>query len=110
MGKFEIFKGKDEQFYFRLKAGNGQNILRSEGYTTKTACENGVASVQKNAADGGKFEKKESDSGKYSFSLKAGNGQVIGVSQAYESEDGCDNGVKSVVTNAPSAEIEDLTA
>ena len=32
-GKFEIFLGKNDEFYFRLKAGNGQIILGSEGYT-----------------------------------------------------------------------------
>jgi len=110
MSKFEIFKGKNEEFYFRLKAGNGQNILRSEGYKTKAACENGVASVKTNAADGGKFEKKEGASGKFMFNLKASNGQVIGTSESYESEDGCDNGIKSVVINAPKAEVDDQTA
>lgn len=29
-GKFELKKAKDGQFYFNLKAGNGQNILKSE--------------------------------------------------------------------------------
>ena len=36
---------------FDLKATNGQVIATSEGYTTKAACENGVASVKKNAVD-----------------------------------------------------------
>ena len=37
MGKFEIYKDKKEEFRFRLKAGNGQNILASEGYTPAPA-------------------------------------------------------------------------
>ena len=49
--KFEMFQDKAGEFRFRLKARNGQIIAVSEGYTTKAACENGIASVQKNAAE-----------------------------------------------------------
>jgi uncharacterized protein YegP (UPF0339 family) len=34
-GKFEIKRAKDGQFYFNLKARNGEIILISETYTTK---------------------------------------------------------------------------
>ncbi len=49
--KFEIYKDKADEFRFRLKATNGQVIAVSEGYTTLANCENGVASVKKNAVD-----------------------------------------------------------
>lgn len=49
--KFEIYTDKAGEFRFRLKATNGEPILASEGYTTKSGVENGVASVVKNAAD-----------------------------------------------------------
>jgi len=47
--KFEIKKRKDGQYMFNLKAVNGEIIATSEGYTTKQACLNGIASVRKNA-------------------------------------------------------------
>ncbi|MEL7168845.1 MAG: YegP family protein [Bacteroidota bacterium] len=47
--KFELYKGRDGQYYFRLKAGNGETIAVSEGYTTKASAKNGIASVKKNA-------------------------------------------------------------
>ncbi|TOI55926.1 hypothetical protein CGH52_18675, partial [Vibrio parahaemolyticus] len=47
--------------------------------------------------------------GKYMFNLKAGNHQVIGTSQSYESAASRDNGIESVKTNAPNAPTEDLT-
>lgn len=34
-GKFEKFTGKNGQFYWRLKASNGQIVCQSEGYTRK---------------------------------------------------------------------------
>ena len=42
MGTFVITKRKDGEFQFNLKAGNGQVILSSEGYSTRAACDNGI--------------------------------------------------------------------
>ena len=109
-GKFELYKDKAGEFRFRLKAGNGENILASEGYKDKSGAENGIASVKKNAPDDARYEKKESDSGKFHFNLKAGNHQVIGSSQMYKTSDGCDNGIESVKNNAPDAAVDDQTA
>ena len=107
MGKFVISKRKNGEFQFNLKAGNGQTILASEGYSTKAACENGVESVKKNASDDSKYERKNSSSGKFHFNLKAGNGQVIGSSEMYESAAGMENGIESVKKNAPDATVEE---
>ncbi len=109
-GKFELYKDKGGEFRFRLKAGNGEKILASEGYSAKSGAENGIESVRKNAADASKFEKKTSSNGKHYFVLKAGNNQVIGNSEMYESESSCDNGIKSVMSNAPGASLDDQTA
>jgi len=49
--KFELYQDKGGQFRFRLKARNGEIIATSEAYTTKAACENGIASVRKNAPE-----------------------------------------------------------
>jgi len=109
-GKFEIYKDKRGEFRFRLKASNGQNIMASEGYKTKAACKNGIASVMKNAPEDKRFERKETKSGKFMFNLKAGNHQVIGTSESYETVKSRDNGVASVMKNAPGAKIDDTTA
>jgi hypothetical protein len=37
------------------------------------------------------------------------NGEIIAASEAYESKDGCKNGIESVKTNASTAEIVDKT-
>ena len=110
MGKFVISVRKNGEYQFNLKATNGQVILASEGYTTKAACENGIASVKKNAPDDDRFDRKTSSNGKFHFNLKAGNGQIIGSSEMYESEAGRDNGIESVKRNAPDATVEELEA
>ncbi|MBS5796447.1 MAG: YegP family protein [Dysgonomonas mossii] len=110
MGKFEISKRKNGEFQFNLKAGNGQVILSSEGYTKKENCKKGIESVRKNSQVESRFEKLESKNGKSYFNLKATNGQIIGTSELYESVASRDNGIASVVKNAPDAEVVDLSA
>jgi len=56
----------------------------------------------------GKFEVYKDKAGKYRFRLKAGNGEVIAQGEAYESKDGCMNGIDSIKKNAPEAEIVEL--
>lgn len=107
--KFEIFKGKDEEFYFHLKAGNGEIILASQGYTQKANCKNGVESVEGNSKDESNFEKKEAKDGRYYFVLIAKNNQVIGNSQMYTTASSRDHGIHSVHINATEAELIDLT-
>jgi len=109
MGKFVITRRANGEFQFNLKAGNGQTILTSEGYTTKAACSNGIESVKVNSQDENRFDRKETSNGKPYFNLKASNGQIIGSSEIYESTSARDNGIASVQSNAPHAIIDDLT-
>lgn len=50
-GAFESRVNAKGEPYFILKATNGQEIGRSEYYSTKSAMDNGIASVTKNAPD-----------------------------------------------------------
>ena len=107
MGSFLITKRANGEFQFVLKAGNGQVILASEGYTTKAACENGIESVKKNSQEDGRFDRLESKSGKPFFNLKSSNGQIIGNSEMYESEAARENGIDSVKKNAADAIVKE---
>jgi len=107
MGKFEIKTRENGDWQFNLKADNGQVILTSQGYNSKDACMNGVESVKKNCANEDSFERKEATNGKVFFNLKAGNGQIIGSSQMYADASGRDNGIESVRSNAPNAEVDE---
>ena len=119
MGKF-LVKQTKSGFVFNLKANNGQVIATSEVYTTRSACDKGIASVAKNApiadvedqTEAGfkalknpKFEVYKDKKGEFRFRLKAKNGQIIAVSEGYTTMSACDNGIASVKKNAPDAEI-----
>lgn len=56
----------------------------------------------------GKFEIKVTAKGEYRFSLKAGNGQIIAVSESYATLDACEKGIESVRKNSQ-ASVEDQT-
>lgn len=50
-GAFEMKESSNGKHYFVLKATNGQVVGQSEMYESAAGAKNGVASVQKNAAD-----------------------------------------------------------
>lgn len=53
----------------------------------------------------GKFELYTDKSGEYRFRLKAGNGEVIAISESYSSKSAALNGIDSVRRNAADAEV-----
>ena len=56
----------------------------------------------------GKFELYTDAGGKWRFRLKAGNGQVIAVGEAYESKAGAREGIESIKKNAPDAPVVEV--
>ncbi|SAK40284.1 hypothetical protein AWB80_00198 [Caballeronia pedi] len=108
-GKFVIDKAKNGEFYFNLHAGNGERILTSEMYKAKGSAENGIESVRKNAPLDERYVRKENKAGQPMFTLKAGNHEVIGVSEGYSSTSARENGIESVKRSAPDAVIVDNT-
>ncbi|MBR4171463.1 MAG: YegP family protein [Kiritimatiellae bacterium] len=119
MGTFAVKQVKNG-IMFNLKATNGQVVATSEIYTTKRACENGIASVRKNAAiapiedqtaetvekqKNPKFEIFTDKAGEFRFRLKAANGEIIAASQGYASMKSCLAGIESVKKNAPESPI-----
>jgi len=56
-----------------------------------------------------KFEIYKDASGQFRFRLKAPNGEIIAVGEAYTTKDACKKGIVSVKENAPKAEIVEVT-
>jgi uncharacterized protein YegP (UPF0339 family) len=108
-GKFVLKTASNGEIYFRLQAGNGETILKSEMYSTKAAALNGIESVRKNAPDDARYERKTAAGGQFMFNLKAANHQVIGTSETYKSEASREGGIASVKANASDAKVDDQT-
>ncbi len=116
MGKF-VTKTVPTGVKFVLKATNGQVILDSEVYSSEGACLKGIDSVKRSCVGpvedqtkenfevltNPKFEVYLDKAEDFRFRLKAKNGQIVGISEAYKSWDACINGINSVKENAPEA-------
>ena len=57
----------------------------------------------------GVFEIFSDAAGRYRFHLKAGNGQIIAVSQSYGAKESALKGIASIKKNAPIANLADFT-
>jgi uncharacterized protein YegP (UPF0339 family) len=77
-------------------------MMSDENRTTPQA--NGGADMA------GKFELYNDAAGKFRFRLKAGNGEIIAVGEAYESKASALNGIDSVRRNAADATLDDQTS
>tara|TARA_R110001592_G_scaffold284685_1_gene552997 strand:+ start:5561 stop:6112 length:552 start_codon:yes stop_codon:yes gene_type:complete len=103
---YNLFTGKDDQFYFSLKAGNHEIILQSEGYQSKQGALNGIESVQVNSSDESNYERKIANDGSPYFILKAKNGEPIGKSEMYSSTQAMENGIESVKSNGKTVKVK----
>ena len=108
-GKFELRESSNGQFYFNLRAGNGEVVLTGEMYLAKASAEKGLASVRVNAPLDAQFERKTSPLREPYFVLKAANGEIIGRSEMYSSPAAREGGIASVQGHAPGAVLADLT-
>jgi uncharacterized protein YegP (UPF0339 family) len=108
--QFIIKKSTNDQFYFNLWSKDEDIVLKSEMYTTKQNCKNGIESVKTNAPLDKNYDRKTSDNSKYYFVLKSqNNGQVIGTSNMYSNTSNRDTAIERVKIDAPIAETEDLS-
>lgn len=95
-GIFEVSLNSNSEYYFKLKASNGEIILISESYKNRQGCDNGIQSVRENALMEENFDIRLSNDKKRYFVLKAKNGEIIGTSETYNSLSNVINGINSV--------------
>jgi uncharacterized protein YegP (UPF0339 family) len=108
-GRFELFTGEDGQRYFQLLAGNGEQLLRSEGYTSLSGAKNGVDSVKRNGVAADNYRVLEAVNGEYYFNLVAQNGEIIATGETYKTLAAAERAVETltrVVEGASTAELD----
>jgi hypothetical protein len=95
-GKFEVSLNRSDEYFFKLKASNGETILVSEFYKNRQGCDNGIQAVRENSSLEENFDIRISKDKKRYFVLKAKNGEIIGKSENYNSLANTLNGIESV--------------
>ena len=109
-GWFDVSKSKADEFYFVLKAGNGEVVMTSEMYKSRASADTGIASVQANSGEDFNYERATASDGKFHFNLRsAGNHQVIGASQMYATMETRETGIDAVKANGKSITVKDNT-
>lgn len=103
--RVEVTAGVSGQFHFNFFAKNGQKVLTSEHYTTEAAAFNGAFAVQTEGVNDVAYTVKENAAGGFYFTVKALNGQIIGVSQQYTTREGAADGVASLKALLPAITI-----
>ncbi len=104
---FERFIGADDQYYFHLRAANGEIVLQSEGYVAKAGADNGIASVRENGKVADQYEIIEAQNGQHYFVLKALNYEIIGRGEMYTSLSNAERAVESIVALLQSEAVAD---
>lgn len=106
---FELKKSSDQQFRFVVKAAAGETLLTSELYKTKSAAQQGMASVQVNCVLAERYERKRASNGQEFFNLKAANHQVIGTSPLRPTDAARDADLACLQAQGALATVKDLT-
>ena len=94
---FDLFEGKDGEYYFHLSAANHEVVLSSEGYQNRSGALAGILSVLDNSGETGSYDLCEASNGQFYFVLKAANGQVIGRSELYSTKSNATQGIHNVI-------------
>lgn len=97
----------DSPFSFTFTDKDDKMLLKSESYKQKTSCTNGIESVRKNCPEDARYELKTAKNGKFFFNLKSTNGQIVGTSAFFASEDDRKNAITYLKKYAPKAKVEE---
>ena len=94
----------DSPFSFAFKDGD-KTIVRSENYKSKQSALKGIESVKKNCQLDKRYELKVSKNGKFFFNIKASNGQVVGTSTFFKTEEERAAAIELLKKEGPKAEV-----
>lgn len=109
MGRYHVQESSNGQYYWNLRAGNGEPILQSEMYTTKGAAFGGISSCKENSPHDDRYQRLTASNGQPYFTLRAKNNEVIGVSETYSSAAARETGIASCKSNGPTSPVQDDT-
>jgi uncharacterized protein YegP (UPF0339 family) len=108
MATFQVKINENDEYHFNLVSDLEDLILRSESYSSKSACLNGIESVQSNADDEDRYERMVAEDGQFYFNLKAKNGEIIGTSTLYDTDSLRDQAIENLKALATAGEIKNI--
>ncbi len=109
MGRYHVMKATNGQYFWNLRADNGERILQSELYATKGAAFGGISSCKENSPHEERYQRLNATNGQPYFTLRASNNEVIGVSELYSSVQLREVGIASCKRHGPISGVQDDT-
>ena len=109
MAKYVIEQTSNENYWFVLINENGQGMLTSRLYKSKTKAINGIISAQINSSNYDCIKKNISHDGFFYFTLHTSEGLIIGASKSYKTPWDCDDGIQSMKGCSHTTVVEDMT-
>jgi uncharacterized protein YegP (UPF0339 family) len=96
--RIQFFKSVvDSQYYFHLRAANGEIVLQSEGYSRSDGPRKAVDSISGNGKSRGNYEIRESRDGQWLVVLKAANGEIIGTTETYTRKASAERAIDTLI-------------
>lgn len=93
---FDLWNGTGG-FRFNFLASNGETLVSSQAYSTRTAALNGILSVLDNGGIASRYELATAADGQTYFNLKAGNNKVIATSETYVTAENAQAGIDATI-------------
>jgi uncharacterized protein YegP (UPF0339 family) len=94
---FDLWQDTTSAYRFHLRAANGQILVTSEGYSSRTAALGGLLSVLDNGGLEAHYVVITAVSGEPYFNLVAGNNKIIATSETYSSKAAAQKGVQATI-------------
>ena len=92
----EIEQQKNHKYKLNVKTEGGQVLLTSKAIKARDKLEKIATLLKSSEQTALIFERKTNHQGKFLFSVKDSNGQLLGMSESYTSEAGMENGIKNL--------------
>jgi uncharacterized protein YegP (UPF0339 family) len=105
--KFQIIRGENEKYYFRLRTADGEIVLHSDGFRVRDGAQKSIELIKLSVYHEERFKRKISLDGRYYFDILSMEKNILGTSKMYDTIQGCDKAINLVKDLAPDATIED---
>lgn len=96
--KVELWTDSAGKFHFHLLASNGQILVTSQSYSSRTSALNGMLSVLSNGSSKARYSVKPANGGGNYFNITSTNYAVIATSEVYSTEQAATGGVDATLS------------
>lgn len=111
--KFKLYRARDSHFYYRLYTDDFFIIMDGEAdraaYAFKEDCRKAIDEIRRNAADDKCYLREEAMMDEYYFVFVDENGEILAISEFYETEMLRDSAILFFKAIVPDASVEDIT-